>query len=283
MEFLLLAGMISSGAAQDIIKKAYGLKTNGKGVYLFSGILTLMSAIFFLFASNFKVELDAEMLLFAFFLTLSYFFGVIFSHLALVSGPLSITSLVSSFAMVIPMTVGLIFYKESFDLTLGLGFASLVICIVFMNTTKSEEKQSFKWLVYVVLAFIGNGMFSVILSLYQRVSGGEKDNQLMVIALLASAILIFAVSIVKERGEFKDTFRYGWHRAMATGCLNGVTKLCCLLLMKIMNISLISPISSGGSVVLSSIVGVFVYKEKLSVRQYVGILFGVTAIVLLSM
>jgi glucose uptake protein GlcU len=36
-------------------------------------------------------------------------------------------------------------------------------------------------------------------------------------------------------------------------------------------------------VVLSAVVGVFVYKEKLSGRQYIGVAFGVLAIVLMSM
>ena len=241
------------------------------------------SALFFLFVSGFKIEPDGEMLIYSVLLSTAYFFGVIFSHLSLVSGPLSITALVNSFAMIIPMATGIIFYGEDLTLTLIVGFSFLVTSLVLMNAKKSEERLTLKWFVYVVFAFVGNGMFSVILSLYQRMSGAREDDQLMAIAMFVSAILILGISAVKERDEFKESFRHGWHRATATGCLNGGANLCSLMVMRIMNISLISPISSGGAVVLSSLVGVFVYKERLSIRQYVGIAFGTLSVVLMSL
>ncbi len=275
--------MISSGVVQNVLKKEYGRKTNGSGVYLFSGMLTLVSSVFFLTISGFKLQLDGEMLIYSLILSMAYFFGVIFSHLSLVSGPLSITSLVNSFAMIVPMAFGIVFYNESITLALAFGFLLLVISLFLMNEKKSEEKVTLKWLVYVGLAFIGNGMFSVVLSLCQRRFGGENDNQIMVIAMFVSAVLILGISAVKERKESKKAFCYGWHRAAATGCLNGGANLCTLLLMRTMSISLISPISSGGSVVLSALVGIFIYKERLSVKQCIGIAFGTLAVVLLSL
>ena len=275
--------MISFGVVQNVLKKEYGRKTDGGGVYLFSGILTLVSSLFFLFISGFKLDITAEMLIYALLLSTAYFFGVIFSHLSLLTGPLSITSLVNSFAMIVPMAVGIIFYNEPLTLTLALGFTALAISLVLINAQKSEEKLSLKWLIYVAFAFFGNGMFSVILSLCQRRLGGGIDNQIMAISMFISAVVIIGISLVKERREIKTAFRHGWHRATATGALNGGANLCSLLLMRIMNISLMSPISSGGAVVLSSLVGVFVYKEKLSARQYAGIVFGTLAVVLMSL
>ncbi len=283
LNFLLLSGMISSGVVQNVLKKEYGRKTNGGGVYLFSGMLTLVSSAFFLIISGFKLRLDGEMLIYSLFLSVAYFFGVIFSHLSLVSGPLSITSLVNSFAMIVPMVFGIVFYNESVTLAFAFGFLLLVISLFLMNEKKSEKKVTLKWLVYVGLAFIGNGMFSVVLSLCQRRFGGENDNQIMVIAMFVSAVLILGISAVKERKESKKAFCYGWHRAAATGCLNGGANLCTLLLMRTMSISLISPISSGGSVVLSALVGIFIYKERLSVKQCVGIAFGTLSVILLSL
>ncbi len=283
LNFLLLSGMISFGVVQNVLKKEYGRKTNGSGVYLFSGMLTLVSSAFFMIISGFKLQLDGEMLIYSLFLSMAYFFAVIFSHLSLVSGPLSITSLAISFAMIVPMVFGIVFYNESITLALAFGFLLLVISFFLMNEKKSEKKVTLKWLVYVGLAFIGNGMFSVVLSLCQRRFGGENDNQIMVIAMFVSAVLILGISAVKERKELKKAFCYGWHRAAATGCLNGGANLCMLLLMRTMSISLISPISSGGSVVLSALVGIFIYKERPSVKQCVGIAFGTLAVVLLSL
>ena len=271
------------GVSQDVLKKEYGRKTDGGGVYLFSGILTLVSSIFFLVVSGFKLDITAEMLIYALLLSTAYFFGVIFSHLSLLAGPLSITVLISSFAMIIPMGAGIIFYNEPLTLTLALGFAFLAISLTLINTQKSEERLSLKWLVYVTLALVGNGMFSVILSLSQRKLEEGSDNRIMAISMFISAIIILGISVLKERREIKTAFRHGWHRAVATGCLNGGTHLCSLLLMRILNISLFAPISSGGAVVLSSLVGVFVYKEKLSARQYVGIVFGTLAVILMSL
>ena len=283
MEFLLLLGTISSGAIQNVLKKEYGRKAGNIGVYLFSGMLTLVSSLFFFTVSGFRPELNGEILIYSLLLSLAYFFGVIFSHLSLISGPLSITSLVNSFAMLVPMVFGIVFYNEKITFTFVFGFVFLVISLFLMNAQKSEVKLGLKWFIYVGLAFVGNGMFSVILSLGQRRFGGENDNQIMAIAMLVSAVLILGISLVKERKELKKAFRHGWHRAAEVGCLNGGANLCTLFLMRIMNISLISPISSGGAVVLSALVGIFIYKEKLSARQYLGIAFGTLAVVLMSL
>ena len=71
--------------------------------------------------------------------------------------------------------------------------------------------------------------------------------------------------------------------AVTCGIFNGLTNLLVLLLSTKIAASLMFPILSGGNVVLTSLVSVWGYHEKLNQRQLAGIALGVASIILLSL
>ena len=63
----------------------------------------------------------------------------------------------------------------------------------------------------------------------------------------------------------------------------GLTNLFVLLLSTKIAASLMFPILSGGNVVLTSLISVWGFHEKLNRRQLAGIALGVASIILLSL
>ena len=66
------------------------------------------------------------------------------------------------------------------------------------------------------------------------------------------------------------------------GILNGAANLFIMMLAR-MPASLVYPLISGGSIILTWIASRIFYKEKLTVYQNVGLVFGVGAVVFLNL
>ena len=69
--------------------------------------------------------------------------------------------------------------------------------------------------------------------------------------------------------------------------LNGIANalvnlLVMVLVSKGMAASIMFPVISGGGIVLTTLVAIFIYKEKLSVNQYIGLLLGTVSVVLMN-
>jgi multidrug transporter EmrE-like cation transporter len=71
---------------------------------------------------------------------------------------------------------------------------------------------------------------------------------------------------------------------MLCGAANGAVNLFVILLStNKMNPSLMFPLISAGGIVITSLVSIFVYKEKLSLLQYIGVVMGIGAIVFMNL
>ena len=274
--------MIAADAVQKILKKGYGQKTGNHGVLFYSGILTLASAVLFLFMVNFKISFSLNMLLYAVGIAAAHFLSVVFTHLSLVSGPLSTTSLVTSFSMVIPTAFGIIAYRERLTVAFVIGFAILVTSLFLINSKKANETVTAKWAVFVILSVVGAGLYSVIQSLYQRVINDGTEHGMLSLGFFISALLIFVVSAAKEYKEVGKCIKSAMLRAPLTGFINAGANFVVLILMQLMNLSLIYPLFYAGTIVASTVISITLYKEKLSVRQGIGLILGTLAIIFIS-
>jgi drug/metabolite transporter (DMT)-like permease len=96
-------------------------------------------------------------------------------------------------------------------------------------------------------------------------------------------VVIFAiVSLLTERKDMKRSFQKGWHYMLICGGFNGLCNLLVMLCSVLMSASVMFPIMSAGSIILTAVVSIFFYKEKLTKIQYVGFVLGILAIVLLN-
>jgi len=70
--------------------------------------------------------------------------------------------------------------------------------------------------------------------------------------------------------------------AFARGVSNDLVNSLCLTLSLMMPASVMYPVSSGGGIALTAFIAVAFYREKLSSKQLIGLVFGIVSVVLLS-
>ena len=270
-------------SAQNVIKKIYNGKVSGRGVLIFGGVSVLSACLFFLFASGFELRFDSGVLPYAFGFAASYGTAIVTGVLAIRWGALSLSSLITSFSLIIPTFYGLIFLDESVSVLFWVGFSCLAVSLFLINAKSGEIKITLRWVVAVSLAFFGNGVCSAVQNSQQRSFAGEYKNELMIIALSTVAVILFIAAAFAERREALPCIKRGGYLMVLCGVANGAVNLFVMLLATRMNASLMFPIISGGGIVLTWAVSRFIYKEKLSVAQNVALVLGILAVVLMNL
>lgn len=278
MEYFYLISIILGCAFQNIIKKPYTQKTSGKGVCFFSLLSSLAAMMFFVIISN-GFEWNKGLILYSVGFALSYVVFTVFSLAAVVYGSLSLTTLILSYSLMLPTIYGLIFLDEPIGLGFFSGLILLIISLFLINQKNTDISFTAKWIICVFLAFVGNGMCSVVQKAQQMAFNGDYKNEFMILALMIVVLLLSVVVFVKERKEIKRFAASGWHMALGAGIANGVVNLFVMILSGIMPVSLMFPLVSAGGIVVTYIVSRFFYKEKLTRKQFVGFVLGIISVV----
>ena len=164
-----------------------------------------------------------------------------------------------------------------------IGLVFLLVSLFLINSKKTEVKITFRWVIAVALAFLSNGICSVVQNAQQRSFSGEYKSELMIMALAAVGILLLAAAFFAERGEVCTCFKKGGYLMSACGFANGAANLFVMLLATRMNASLMFPIICAGGIILTWALSRFLYKEKLSMSQNVALVLGILAVVFMNL
>ena len=210
------------------------------------------------------------------------------SFKSLQTGPLSLTALVMSYSLLIATLYGIFWQDEEVGkLTIiGLIFLAVSLFLIAMKE-KSEtdtKKVSLKWAIFAVTALLTNGICTILQREQQIAFDGKYKSEFMIVALVGIFIVFLVIALLKEKQDVRICLKKGAGLMLLWGILNGAANLFVMMLSaKRVPASLMYPLISGGSIILTWITSRFFYKEKLTKPQNVGIVFGIAAVVLLNL
>jgi len=193
------------------------------------------------------------------------------------------TDIAQRLSLFIPILAAYFLFNEDFTLLklcgLGIGF----IAIFFTLYKKSGSIKTTNWL-YPVLVFFG---FGVIDTLFKQVA------QIKTIPYTSSLVLIFSLSFIISLGYIAYLSLIRKQKLelinFLCGCILGFFNFFNILFYlkahRVMadNPSTVFAAMNIGVIILGTIVGVFIFKEKLSKLNYWGLSFALTAIVLITL
>lgn len=282
MKYPLLLSAIIFLMAQSAVQKQYNIKSKHPNPFLFAATSSLFAMFFYLATTGFKFDLDKSYIGYSILLALSYVGGLTGNFLSVKWGPLSVFSLIQSYSLLIPTLYGLLILNEKLSLIGALGIVLLFISIFLIFGKAEKTKVSAKWILSLILAFTGGGMFCTIQKIQQIANHGNYKQEFMTFAMLIS-ILIFLIFSFVSREKYKDR---GFSSAVKYGTLNGVangiSNLATIILTGLVSNSILFPTVSAGGIVLGFIVATFIYKEKLNKIQLLGYTIGIASVILLN-
>ena len=285
MNGLLLGVSILSNTFQTMASRSYGMRAkNGK--YIFNAIAFSLATLLCLIPAGGKMSFSLEVLPYSFFFALAFGSCTFFNFLALNEGPIALTTLISSYSLLIPTFYGIIFLGDSLGVLAIVGIVLLLFSLFFSNYKKRGQadtgKVTAKWIIYVSIAFVGNGMCSTVQKIQNIKMGGESKNEFMFLAYMVFALAMLVAAIIKERGTVISNVKVGGVFIAAVGIFNLVTNMLVMFLNARIAPSIMFPIISAGGVLLTIVAAVLVYKEKLTRFQQIGVVLGILAIVFLN-
>ena len=284
MNWIMLISVVCGISMQQISQKIYSTR-NGGGNFVFSAVSALCAMLFFLAASGGELSFKAEILTYSLAFAVAYAASIIGLFLAIKSGPLSLTSLFTSYSLIIPTAYGIVILNEPIDMFVVLGIVLLLISLSLVNgnSQDKEKRVSVKWILFVLLSFVGNGLCTVIQKIQQQNFAGEYKSEFMIVALGAVAIMLGILTLVSDKKVWKSSLKSAGVWCALCGLCNGLVNLLVMLLTNRMNVSIMFPLISAGGIVVTFIVSQCVYKENLSLKQKAGVLLGILAVIALNL
>lgn len=281
MNVIYLLIIILGVAGQGIIKKPYTEKVGGNGIWFF-GLLTSATALIFFAVTSKDPSWEWGLVPYAVLFAFSYAMSTVFFIKAIACGSLALSSLISSYALMLPTFYGLVFLKDSVSIGLFPGLILLVISCILINKKDENSKISLKWLIYILIATVTNGMCSVSQKMQQVAYNGAYKNEFMILALGIVVVFLGIMMWIKERGEIRTYAKYGWHLALICGIMNGIVNLLVMVLSGSMPASVMFPLISAGGIIITYIVSKWFYKEQLTKAQFWGFVLGIGSVVFLN-
>ena len=281
MNILYLVVIVLTLSMQNVTKKGYTQKSLG-GVYSFSVMTCLAAAVFFMVTSG-GFEWESGVVPYALAFATAFCTTTVFSVLAIGCGSLSLTNLMISYSLMIPALYGVVFLKESLSLFFYPGIVLLIVSLFLINHQGEKTKIRIKWIVYVTLATLGNGMCTTFQKMQQVKFEGAYKNELMILALFSGAIGLGILALIQERKEIGTCIKEGWVYAVLGGLCNGVVNLFVMILSGRMKASLMFPTISAGGIIVTYIISKCFYKETLTKKQNIGFILGIISVILLNL
>lgn len=295
MEFLTvlyMLGQIVPATLSTVMKKKYGKFAPP----IFFSFFTLISCVAFYVAlffiqkgTNFS-GFTLDLIKYAIPYGLCFALATIFIQLAVSCGDVSLTGLFANLGLLIPTFYGIFFLHNSVSVFFWLGLAALVVSLFLINVKLGKSKGekgiiSLKWLIFALLGAVSNGFSSVFQTMQQTEHNGNFGTEMMVVAFLFALIFLGVTTIIMEKGKIKPLHKTTAPASLLSGVLLALNVFFVSVVIggKLLAPSIYFPVISGGGLLLTFAFGRFMFKEKYQISQYVGLFFGVIAVVLLNL
>ena len=223
-------------------------------------------------------------------LALGALFIIVFNLMAITTqrSGLSVVSVATKMALVIPIAFGLWYYKEPLGPFKAAGIVLALIAVYLVAVKKDSgiilQKRN---LVFPMLVFLGSGLIDTSLNFLQNDFITDKS----LIPLFSSTIFMTAGVIgimVLVAQKIKGVLVLEFKNIIAGIVLGIPNYFSIYFLVKALRSDLfdssgIFTINNVGIVIISTLLGIVFFKEQLSIKNWIGITLAVISIALVSL
>ncbi|MCG2420048.1 EamA family transporter [Aequorivita sp. F47161] len=225
---------------------------------------------------------------FPFALVLGALFIIVFNLMAITTqrSGLSVVSVATKMSVVIPIIFGLVYYNESLGFLKITGII-LALIAVYLASIKTKDGIKIKRsnFIFPILVFLGSGIIDTTVKYLEGEFIAKHDIPIFSATIYAMAGVIGFVILAFQasKGNFKFQFK-NVLGGIALGIPNyfSIYFLVQALRSGIFDSSGVFTINNVAIVMFSTLVGILLFKEKLLVKNWIGIGLAVISIILIA-
>lgn len=285
----LLLAVVSTCVHQveGVMIKKYNEKYESGG-YIFIALVSLVAMVFFFITDTGGLNFTLEMIPYGILSGAFYCMASILTFVAYGCGSFVLSNLFLSYALLFSVFYGLFVLSEPATVFTYAGLLLMLVSVFLVRAEKKEPgaekvKISLKWIISITLSVIGSGMYGVMQKLQQVKFAGTCDNEFMIVTLGFTTVTMLVFGIIKDRKQIGYIFRHGAPYACIAGVANGATNLMSLMIYAMIPISIAAPTRAGIKILVSFLLALFIFKEKLGKRQIAGVILGTAALIVLNL
>ena len=220
---------------------------------------------------------------------LGFLFIAIFNVMALTAqrNGLSVASVASKMSVVIPIIFGLFFYNESLGWQKALGIILALLAVYLASyKAKTDQRFSIKTLWLPIILFLGSGTIDTSIKYIETTYLADNGIPIFsaTIFFIAGVIGIGLLSAKAIQKQF--TFD---PKSIVSGVILGVVNYYSIYtLLKALNAenfesSTIFTVNNVAIVMLTTLIGLLLFKERLLTKNWIGIGIAVLSIILVTL
>jgi drug/metabolite transporter (DMT)-like permease len=221
----------------------------------------------------------------------AFFLGIlfisVFNIMALTAqrNGLSVVSVASKMSVVIPVIFGFYVYHESAGIQKIIGII-LALVAVYLASVKSETQAKFsKNLMYPILLFFGSGVIDTSIKYLETTYVPENGIPIFSASIFCSAAIFGIFSLSYKAIKKQSTLDY---KSVLGGIVLGVINYGSIFyLLKALHFeglesSTIFTVNNVAIVMISTVLGLMLFKERISRMNWIGIALAIISIALVT-
>ncbi len=284
MIYLLLVASVLLGTAKNTLSKSLSsMSSNASHIHITNFYTMLVAWILFVILNKGFSQLSL----------ISLLVGIVYAAFSLISqiyllkamkiGPVAFTSLFFSCGFIISTILGAIVYHEQIRFIQVIGILVIIIAMYISISPGTMKNFSIKWLSYSLIAFLCAGIVGFFQKFHQKSSASSELNMMLIVAfgiMTLASLIFYLLSTEHDKAVIKS--RKFLLSGLCLGLFIALQNKNNLYLAGVLPSAVFFPISNGGIIISSTVAASFLFHEKLSKIQKLGMLLGVIAIAIIG-
>ena len=186
-----------------------------------------------------------------------------------------LSSVFMKLGLLVPMVISIFVFREMPTVVQIIGFCAAVVAIILINYQRGDKAGSRWSLLFLLLA---GGSCDAMAKVYEEVGPASLSAQFLFYTFVVAFLLCLGLAAwKKERFGIKE-LAFG----LVLGIPNFYSARFLLASMKTVPAVIAYPTFSVGTILIVTLTGVLLFKEKLSKRQWIALAIILGALVLLN-
>ena len=198
---------------------------------------------------------------------------------------IAVSSVANKMSLIIPVVAGFVLYNESFVWLKLIGIG-LAICAVVMVTIPNQKLEiERKYLILPIVIFLGSGFLDTFFKYIQTTQLGTDEIELFLSSLFVVSAAVGCIILLFKRFATADTLE---PKSIVAGVALGVPNYFSIhFLLNALDLpnlesSVVFPVNNTGIVLLSTLLAIILFQERLSKLNWAGIVLAIGSIVLIA-
>lgn len=200
-------------------------------------------------------------------------------------GPVSISGTIANFSMLVPLMFGIIYLNEKVTPFKIAGIFFILVAFVLLTKKDKHRSFSIKWFILIISAFLAAGFTTSLQAFFKTTSSASQRNEYLVVNYLFATILCFVIALICKRKD-KTTMvknKYTIGGPILIGIVLGIYQVLVMFGLSIIDVSIYSPVTAALAVIFLLVSSIFVFKDRPTLIQYIGITIGVIGVIMVNL